>query len=66
MSIAMISVGWMFTIASSMDALFTDSRGLAYGGPLTNNIAFFLFYVGILMIMYILLVIAYRSLRAFD
>ncbi|MFT7403518.1 MAG: hypothetical protein ACI955_000573 [Zhongshania sp.] len=66
MSVAMISVGWMFTIASSMDALFTDSRGLAYGGPLTNNIAFFLFYVGILMIMYILLVIAYRSLRAFD
>lgn len=66
MSVAMISVGWMFTIASSMDALFTDSRGLAYGGPLTNNIAFFLFYVGILMIMYILLVIAYRSLRASD
>ncbi|MEX1663955.1 hypothetical protein [Zhongshania arctica] len=66
MSVAMISVGWMFTIASSMDALFTDSRGLAYGGPLTNNIAFFLFYVGILMVMYILLVIAYRSLRASD
>lgn len=66
MSIAMISVGWMFTIASSMDALFTDSRGLAYGGPLTNNIAFFLFYFGILIVMYILLVIAYRSLRAPD
>ena len=64
MSIAMISVGWMFTIASSMDALFSDSRGLAYGGPLTNNIAFFLFYVGIIMVMYILLAIAYRSLRA--
>ena len=64
MSIAIISVGWMFTIASSMDALFSDSRGLAYGGPLTNNIAFFLFYVGIIMVMYILLAIAYRSLRA--
>ncbi|MGB0956413.1 MAG: hypothetical protein ACPGZP_10490 [Panacagrimonas sp.] len=62
MGISMISVGWMFTVASSFDALFTDSRGLAIGGPLTNNIAFFLFYVGILMVMGILLAIGYRCL----
>lgn len=61
-SLAVIATGWMFTIASSMDALFADSRGLAFGGPLTNTIAFFLFYVGILMIMWILLVMGYRCL----
>ena len=62
MSLSMISVGWMFTIASSFDALFADSRGLAFGGPLTNTIAFFLFYVGIAMVMWILLVIGIRCL----
>ncbi len=62
MSLAVIATGWMFTIASSLDALYTDSRGLAYGGPFTNNLAFFLFYVGILMIMGILLVMGYRCL----
>lgn len=66
MSLAVIAVGWMFTVASLMDAIFTDSRGLAIGGPLTNSIAFFLFYVGIVMIMYIFLAIAYRSLTAKD
>lgn len=64
MSLSMISVGWMFTIASSFDALFSDSRGLAIGGPITNSIAFFLFYVGIIMVMWILLVIGYRCLFA--
>ncbi len=66
MSIAVISVGWMFTVASLMDAVFVDSRGLAIGGPLTNSFAFFLFYIGIAMIMYIFLAIAYRSLTAKD
>lgn len=59
---AIIPVGWMFTVASLMDALFEDSRGLAIGGPATNSFAFFLFYIGILIVMYYLLVIGYRSL----
>ena len=61
MAIAIIATGWMFTIASSLDALFPDSRGLAFGGPMTNQIAFFLFYTGIVMVMWILFVIGYRS-----
>ncbi|MEQ9010697.1 hypothetical protein [Algiphilus sp.] len=64
MAISIIAVGWMFTIASSFDALFADSRGLAIGGPLTNSIAFFLFYIGIVMVMGILLAIGYRCLFA--
>ncbi len=58
----LIPVGWMFTVASLMDALFPDSRGLAIGGPATNSFAFFLFYIGILIVMYFLAVIGYRSL----
>lgn len=61
MGLSMIAVGWMFTIASSFDAIFADSRGLAIGGPLTNSIAFFLFYVGIIMVMWILFIVGYRS-----
>lgn len=61
-SLAVIATGWMFTIASSMDALFVESRGLYHGGPVTNSIAFFLFYVGILMIMWVLARMGYRCL----
>lgn len=62
MALSIIAVGWMFTLASSFDALFANSRGLAIGGPLTNSVAFFLFYVGIVMVMGILLAIGYRCL----
>ncbi|MGH8506898.1 MAG: hypothetical protein ACRETM_13220 [Stenotrophobium sp.] len=60
----MIVVGWTFTVASSLDALFPASRGLAFGGPLTNNLAFFMFYVGVLLVMGIMACIAYRTLVA--
>lgn len=60
----LIVVGWTFTIASAFDALFPDSRGLAYGGPLSNQLAFFMFYVGVLIVMAIMASIAYRTLFA--
>ena len=58
----LIVVGWTFTVASAFDALFPDSRGLAFGGPLTNNLAFFMFYVGVLIVMAIMASIAWRTL----
>jgi hypothetical protein len=61
-SIGMISVGWMFSVASLFDALFPNSRGLHFGGPLTNRIPFFLFYAGIVIVMVVLAMIAWRSL----
>ncbi|WP_059019572.1 hypothetical protein [Mycobacterium sp. M26] len=61
-SIGMIGVGWMFSIASLFDAIFPNSRGLYFGGPLTNRIPFFLFYVGIVIVMVVLAMIAWRSL----
>ncbi|HQC78426.1 MAG TPA: hypothetical protein PLH92_17105, partial [Mycobacterium sp.] len=55
-------VGWMFSIASLFDAFFPNSRGLDFAGPLTNRIPFFLFYAGIIIVMVVLAMIAWRSL----
>lgn len=63
-AVGMIIVAWTFTIASLFGALFPESRGLAYGGPLTNQIAFFLFYVGILIVMGVMGSIAWKTLIA--
>jgi hypothetical protein len=62
MSLGVISIGWLFTAASLFDALFPQSRGLAFGGPATNTIAFLMFYFGILVLLVILASIAYRTL----
>jgi len=61
--LGLIIVAWTFVIASSLDPLFPDSRGLAFGGPATNQAAFFLFYVGVLLIMIISAAIAWKALR---
>lgn len=58
----LIIVGWTFVIASTIDPLFLDSRGLEFGGPFSNLVAFFLFYVGVLAVMIIMPIIAYKSL----
>lgn len=58
----LIVVGWTFVIASSIDPLFAESRGLAFGGPLSNQLAFFLFYIGVVLVMIITALIAWRSL----
>lgn len=58
-----IIVGWTIVVASALDPLFPDSRGLAFGGPLTNNMAFFLFYVGVVAVMVIMALIAWRCLN---
>jgi hypothetical protein len=59
----LIIVAWTFSIASLIDPIFPNSRGLAYTGSLTNNIAFFLFYLGVLLVMIIMGAIAYKSLK---
>jgi hypothetical protein len=62
-SFSLIVVGWTFTIAALIDPLFPDSRGLAYTDSISNNIAFFLFYVGVLLVMLLMGVIAYKSFK---
>ena len=58
----MIIVGWTIVLASSLDPLFPDSRGLEFGGPATNQMAFFLFYVGVVGVMIIMAIIAWKCL----
>lgn len=60
---AMLVITWTIVIASALDPLFPDSRGLAFGGPVTNQMAFFLFYVGVLGAMIVPAVIAWRCLK---
>lgn len=57
---ALILTAWTFPIASLFDALFADSRGLRFGGPLTNLIPFFLFYAGILALVWAVVEILIR------
>ena len=59
----MIIIGWTIVLASALDPLFPDSRGLEFGGPITNHIAFFLFYVGVVGVMVLMAIIAWRCLR---
>ncbi len=60
---AFILTAWTFAIASAFDPLFTDSRGLAFGLPFTNMLAFFLFYVGVVAIIWAAGCIAWICLR---
>lgn len=59
----MILVAWAIVIASSIDPLFADSRGLAFGGPASNYAAFFLFFVGVPLVMIVMAVVAFKALR---
>lgn len=61
-----IVVGWTIVVASALDPLFPESRGLVFGGPVTNYIAFGLFYVGVVLVMVLMGAIAYKSLWSRD
>ena len=60
---AMLVITWTIVIASALDPLFPESRGLEFGGPITNQFAFFLFYVGVVGAMVVPAIIAWRCLR---
>lgn len=60
---ALIITAWTFPIASLFDALFKDSRGLRFGAPITNIIPFFLFYVGILTLIWAVVAVIVATWR---
>lgn len=55
-----IAIGWSIVLASAIDPLWPDSRGLEVGGPVTNNIAFSLFLIGVPGVMVLTAIIAWR------
>jgi hypothetical protein len=51
-TLCLIATAWTFPIASLFDAFFENSRGLRFAEPVTNLIPFFLFYAGILALVW--------------
>ena len=60
---SMVAVAWTIVIASTIDPLFPNSRGLSFGGSVPNTLAFFLFYVGIVLVIGVVVAIAVKTLR---
>lgn len=62
-AIAFIVTAWANSLASLLDPLFPDSRGLSFGGEITNSIAYLLFVVGIIAIVSAVSAIAWYCFR---
>lgn len=60
----MITVAWTIVLAAAADPLFADARGLSMGGNVANTTAFLLFFVGIITVIWVVAVIAYKCLVA--
>ncbi len=58
----MVIVAWTIVLAAAIDPLFPNARGLAFGTNIPNTIAFFLFYVGIVTVVWVVAVIAFKAL----
>lgn len=65
LSVGTIFTAWTFVIASILDPLFDNARGLVFTPDSTflSDVAFFLFYAGIISITVVVVVIAYKALR---
>jgi hypothetical protein len=66
LAVGSVIVGWTIAIASVLDPLFPESRGLAFTkeSGLISDIAFFLFIIGIGIVIWLVTTIAVRSFRA--
>ncbi|BFM14113.1 hypothetical protein R50073_02960 [Maricurvus nonylphenolicus] len=64
-SVGMIVVAWTFVIASAIDPIFPNARGLAFNASsnLASDTAFFLFYIGIIIAFVAVITIAVKTLR---
>jgi len=60
---AAIAIGWSIVLASALDPLFPESRGLEMGGSATNIAAFLLFYIGVPGVMILTAIIAWRCFK---
>ncbi len=62
LAIAFIITAWSIIIGAGFDPLFENSRGLAFGGNITNTLSFLIFYPGVFAIIWIVIYIAYVCL----
>ena len=68
LAIGSILVAWTIIIASCLDPIFPQARGLAFTDTsnLINDLAFFLFYIGIGIAFWVVTIIAIKSLKKTD
>jgi hypothetical protein len=68
LAVGMVIVAWTIVVASALDPLFPDARGLAItsGSNLANDVAFFLFFIGIVIAVAVVINVAVKSFRAPD
>ena len=59
----MMLITWSIVLAATIDPFFAESRGLTFGGSLTNQLAFFLFYIGVPGTMIAMGAIAWHTLK---
>jgi hypothetical protein len=66
LTLAMIVVAWTIVIASALDPIFPNARGLSFTptSNLPSDIAFFLFYVGIVVVVVAVVAIAMKTLTS--
>lgn len=64
--VGMVIVAWTIVVASCLDPILPTSRGLAYTptSSLTNDLAFFLFYIGIAIAFWVVITIAVKAFNA--
>jgi hypothetical protein len=64
LAIGMIITAWTIVIASTIDPLFPNARGIALTGEsnLMNDIAFLLFVIGIAIVVVIMIKVAIKCL----
>lgn len=68
LAVAMVVVAWTIVVASAIDPFFPNARGLSFT-PTTNfanDVAFFLFYIGIVTAVVVVIVVAVKAFRAPD
>lgn len=68
LAVAMVVVAWTIVIASAIDPFFPEARGLVFNpnSNLANDVAFFLFYIGIVTVCAVVAYVAIKAFRVSD
>ena len=68
LAVAMVVVAWTIVIASAIDPIFPNARGLSFTpeSNMANDVAFFLFYIGIAAVCAVVVFVAVKAFRASD
>jgi hypothetical protein len=67
LAMGMVIAAWSLVVASAFDPLFPDARGLSFtASNFANDAAFFLFFIGIVIAVAVVITVAVKSFRVPD